>query len=291
MAQAGQAGASLASPVPPPQSPEFSIAFDGPPPPVPPAVISRDESGRVTIRAVRLTAPLRVDGRLDESVYASVPPITDFIQVEPQEGAAATEKTEVWLTFDLDNVYVSFRCWESHQERLVANEMRRDNGTLWSGNDIVSFMFDTFYDRRNSFQFVVNPIGGRQDGQVSNERQWNGDWNAIWDVQVGRFEGGWTVEVAVPFKSLRYRPGQAQIWGFNAFRTSRWKNEISFLTRIPNALGQRGLLQASLAATVVGLEAPPGSKNLEIKPYAISDLTSDRNATPKISNAVHADFG
>jgi hypothetical protein len=110
---------------------------------------------------VRLTAPLRVDGRLDESVYASVPSITDFIQVEPQEGAPATEKTEVWLTFDLDNVYVSFRCWDSHQERLVANEMRRDNGTIWSGNDNVSFMFDTFYDRRNSFQFVVNPIGGR----------------------------------------------------------------------------------------------------------------------------------
>src|SRR2546426_1755881 len=291
VAEAGQAGAPLASPVSPPPSEESPIAFDGPPPPVPPAVISRDASGGVTIRAVRLTAPLRVDGRLDESVYAGVPSITDFIQVEPQEGAAATEKTEVWLTFDRDNVYVSFRCWDSHQERLVANEMRRDNGTIWSGNGNVSFMFDTFYDRRNSFQFVVNPIGGRQDGQVTNERQWNGDWNAIWDAQVGRFEGGWTVEVAVPFKSLRYRPGQAQIWGFNAFRTSRWKNEISFLTRMPNALGQRGLLQASLAATVVGLEAPPGSKNLEIKPYAISDVTNDRNATPKISNAVSADFG
>ncbi len=293
-AQAGQAPppvGGLASPAAPARSPDLPFAFDGPPPPVPPEVVARDAAGRATIRAVRLTAPLRLDGRLDEAFYTTVRPISDFIQTEPQEGAAATEKTELWLAFDRDNVYVSFRCWESHPERLVANEMRRDNGTIWGGNDNVSFGFDTFYDRRNSFQFTVNPIGGRQDGQVTNERQWNGDWNAIWEVKVGRFEGGWTGEVAIPFKSLRYRPGQAQIWGFNAFRTNRWKNEISFITRIPNALGQRGLLQASLGATVVGLEAPSGSRNVEIKPYAISDLKSDRVATPKISNDASGDFG
>jgi len=260
-------------------------------PPVAPATISRDESGRATIRAVRLTAPLRLDGALDEAVYASVPPISDFIQVEPQEGAPATEKTEVWVTFDGNYVYVSFRCYESEPARVVANEMRRDGGNLWQGNDIVGFLFDTFYDRRNLYQFSVNPIGGRSDGQVTGERQWNGDWNPVWDVKVGRFEGGWTVEAALPFKSLRYRPGRAQIWGFNAMRVNRWKNELSFITRIPNALGMRGLNQASLAATVVGLEAPPGSRSLEIKPYAISALTTDHSATPRISNDVSGDIG
>ena len=148
-------------------------------PPVAPATISRDESGRATIRAVRLTAPLRLDGALDEAVYASVPPISDFIQVEPQEGAPATEKTEVWVTFDGNYVYVSFRCYESEPARVVANEMRRDGGNLWQGNDIVGFLFDTFYDRRNLYQFSVNPIGGRSDGQVTGERQWNGDWNPV----------------------------------------------------------------------------------------------------------------
>jgi hypothetical protein len=293
-AQAGQTAAPFASPpstIAPVASPEIPFTFDGPAPPVAPAVISRDESGRATIRAVRLTAPMRLDGVLDEAVYTSVPPISDFIQVEPQEGAGATEKTEVWVTFDGDYVYVSFRCSESEPARVVANEMRRDGGNLWQGNDVVGFMFDTFYDRRNSFQFMVNPIGGRSDGQVTNERQWNGDWNPVWDVKVGRFEGGWTVEAALPFKSLRYRPGRAQIWGFNAMRANRWKNELSFITRIPNALGQRGLNQASLAATIVGLEAPPGSRNLEIKPYAISDLTSDLSATPTVSNDVSGDIG
>ena len=263
--------------------------FDGPAPPVAPAVITRDDSGRATIRAVRVTTPLRIDGALDEPLYSSVPPISDFIQQEPREGEPATEKTEVWLAFDDENVYVSFRCWESEPGQMIANEMRRDGPNMWQGNDIVTFMFDTFYDRRNSVNFVTNALGARQDGQVTNERQWNGDWNTVWEVRAGRFEGGWTVEVAVPFKSLRYRPGRAQIWGFNAFRTNRWKNEISFVTRVPAARGQSALYQGSVEATVVGLEVPTGSRNLELKPYAISDVTTNRASG--VSNDVSGDIG
>jgi hypothetical protein len=100
-------------------------------------------------------------GALDEAIYTSVPPISDFIQVEPQEGSPATEKTEVWVSFDDDYVYVSFRCFESDPTRVVPNEMRRDGNNLWQGNDVVGFVFDTFYDRRNAFQFIVSPIGGR----------------------------------------------------------------------------------------------------------------------------------
>jgi hypothetical protein len=265
--------------------------FDGPAPPISPAVISRDDSGRATIRAVRVTTPMRLDGVLNEPLYTSVPSISDFIQQEPQEGLPATEKTEVWLAFDADNVYVSFRCWESEPDQLIANEMRRDGPNLWQGNDIVAFMFDTFLDRRNSFNFITNALGARQDGQVTNERQWNGDWNTVWDVRAGRFEGGWTAEFAIPFKSLRYQPGRAQIWGFNVFRTNRWKNEISYITRVPAARGQSGLYQGSLAATVVGLEAPSGSRNLELKPYAISGITTDRAGSPAVSNDLSGDIG
>jgi hypothetical protein len=64
----------------------------------------------------------------------------------------------------------------------------------------------------------VNAIGGRQDWQVTAERQWNSDWNPVWQVETGRFEGGWTVEVAIPFTSLRFRPGERQVWGFNRVR-------------------------------------------------------------------------
>ena len=248
-------------------------------------------AGPPTLRAIRLSAPLRIDGRLDEALYTTVAPISDFIQMEPDEGAPATERTDLWIAFDDDTFYVSFRCSESHPERVVAKEMRRDHTTLWSGDDQVSFFLDTFYDRRNGVEFTLNSIGGRMDGQTFNEQQWNGDWNTVWDSQVGRFDGGWIVEIAIPFKSLRYRPGEDQIWGFNASRTNRWKNELSFLTLVPKARGQSGLHWASLAAQLVGIAVPPGSKNLEIKPYLISNATSQPAADGRMAHDVTGDLG
>ena len=266
------------------------FSFSGPPAPPPPAVITRDDEGRATVRAVRLTAPLRVDGRLDEAIYGALPPIGDFIQQEPLEGPPATEKTEVWLLFDDEALYVSFRLWESRPDNLVANEMRRDSNNIFQ-NDHVAFLIDPFYDRRNGIEFAINPLGGRWDGQISNESAFSADWNPIWDVKVGRFDGGWTVETAIPFKSLRYRPGRAQIWGFNARRTNRTKNETSFLTRIPRAMGQTGLFRASLAATMVGLEVPQGSRNIEVKPYAVSSVQTDQTTVPRVRNDPSADIG
>ena len=284
---------------PPPQDVAEAVGPDGgltpissaPPIPIAPETISRDASGGATIRAVRLTTPLQLDGRLDEAIYTSVPPISDFIQAEPQEGATAIEKTEAWVSFDGDSIYVSFRCWESRPDRLVATDMRRDGSAIYGGDDTILFMFDTFYDRRNSVNFTINAIGGRMDGQVANESQYSGDWNPIWEVRTARFEGGWTVEAAVPFRSLRYRPGRAQIWGFNARRLSRWRNEVSYITRIPASRSGTGHQLASLAATLVGLEVPSGSRNFEIKAYAISNLTTDVNAAPPTSNVLGSDAG
>jgi len=266
------------------------FAFGGPPAPAAPAVITRDDQGHATVRATRLTTPLRVDGRLDEAVYNALPPIGDFIQQDPIEGIPATEKTEVWLLYDDRALYVTFRVWESRPEALVANEMRRDSNNIFQ-NDHVAFLIDPFYDRRNGIEFAINALGGRWDGQVSNERNASADWNPIWDVKVGRFEGGWTVETAVPFKSLRYRPGRAQIWGFNVRRLNKAKNETSYLTAIPRAMGMQGLFRASLAATMVGLEAPQGSRNIEVKPYAVSSLETDMTAAPSVRNDPSGDLG
>ncbi|HVH26678.1 MAG TPA: DUF5916 domain-containing protein [Vicinamibacterales bacterium] len=270
---------------------EIPFAYDGPPAPVAPDVVSRDAEGRVTVRAHRLEAPLKLDGALDEAIYHTVPSITDFIQVEPDEGVLATEKTEAWLAFDREYVYVAFRCWESEPERRVATEMRRDNGATWGGNDVVSVFFDTFYDRRNGIGFTINSIGGRNDGQITNERQYSSDWNPIWDFATGRFEEGWTVEIAIPFKSLRYRDGAAQIWGFNALRAVRWKNELSLITKVPAGRGMQSVQQSSMAATMVGLEVPGGASNLDVKPYATMSLKTDRNGQSKTANDLDGDIG
>ena len=246
---------------------------------------------RLEIRATRALSPMRIDGKLDEAAYAGVVPVADFIQMEPAGGQPASEKTEVWVFFDNDNVYVAMKAWESRPDLIVANEMRRDSNNIRMG-DCVGFSLDTFHDGRNAYQFEVNPLGARTDGQSANERQYNSDWNPVWDLAVGEFEGGWTVEAAIPFKSLRYQPGAAQTWGFNARRNNKWKNEIAFLARIPPAFGiGRGSFAASLFPTLTGIDAPPGSKNLEIKPYAIADLTTDRLASPAIDNDPSADAG
>src|SRR5258707_197892 len=95
------------------QDPPAIPAFQGPAPPALPATIARDTEGRMTVRAVRLDAPLEIDGRLDERIYSELEPISDFIQMEPAGGAPASERTEVWLLFDADNIYVTMRAWES----------------------------------------------------------------------------------------------------------------------------------------------------------------------------------
>ena len=246
---------------------------------------------RLEMRAISVTTPFRIDGTLDEPAYGSVQPVDQFIQMEPTAGQPASEKTEVWVFYDQQNVYVAMRAWESRPDLMVANEMRRDSNNIRMG-DCVGFSLDTFHDGRNAYQFEVNPLGARTDGQSANERQYNSDWNPVWDLAVGRFEGGWTVEAAIPFKSLRYQPGAAQVWGFNARRNNKWKNEISFLARIPAAYGiGRGSFAASLFPTLAGIDAPPGSKNLEIKPYAIADVSTDRVVSPAIENDLDGDVG
>jgi hypothetical protein len=259
------------------------ITIDGPPPPEPPATITRDDKGQVTIRAVRITESLRTDGNLEENVYRSIAPMSGFIQTNPRYGEPATEQTEVWIFFDDDNLYVSARCHDSQpEERWVANEMRRDNTGIVR-NENFSVILDTFYDRRNGFLFEITPIDGFWDSVVTNERSPGmTEWNPIWQRKSGRFPGGWTAEMAIPFKSLRYKPGATQVWGINIRRTVRWKNEESFIGRMPQNSGSV-IFQVSRAATLVGLDVPPGSKNLEIKPYGIASLTTDRRATPALS--------
>jgi hypothetical protein len=263
----------------------------GPPPPTLPETISRDDQGRATVRAVRVTTPMRVDGTLDEAIYTTVKPASGFIQMEPQAGQPATEKTEVWVFFDQANVYVTFRAWESEPDQVIVNEMRRDSANIRQG-DSVEFSFDTFRDRRNAILFEANALGGRTDLQSTNERQMNIDWNPVWTLKAGRFEGGWTIEAALPFKSIRYAPGTVQDWGFQARRSVKAKNEIAYLTKLPPSLGLgRADFSASLYANLVGMEAPPLSRTLELKPYAIADLTTDNTSTPKRAQDLSGDAG
>ena len=264
--------------------------IDGPPAPAPPATISRDAEGRATLRAVRVD-DLTIDGVLDERVYQDVPPAAGFILQEPIEGPPATEETDVWVLFDDDNFYLVVRCWNSAPEsEWIIRDMRRDSFNVVSG-EYVGVLLDTFYDRRNGYNFGINPIGGRIDMQMTNERDFNMDWNPIWELRTGRFDGGWTIEAAFPFKSLRYRPGRDQLWGFQLMRNVQWKNERSFFNPVPAARGEGAISQASLGAAIVGIEAPEDRLSFEIKPYAIADMSTDRSAAVPFSNDLNGAAG
>lgn len=262
----------------------------GPAAPLPPAVVARNERGDATIRATRLATPLRLDGQLNDEVYRLVPAVTDFIQALPREGALATERTEAWVLFDNDSLYISARCWDTADaSEWVVNEMRRD-GVQMPQNDNFAVMLDTFYDRRNGFTFYTNPLGALADFTTTDEGNLNRDWNPVWQVRTGRFEGGWTVEMQIPFKSLRYNSGTSQVWGIQLRRSIRHKNEWTYLTPVPAAVGDaRGISRISAAGSLVGLELPGASKNIELKPYAISRMTTDRPTN--VSNDLAADYG
>jgi TolB-like protein len=264
--------------------------ISGPPPPVAPETISRNTTGQATIRATRLTGTWQLDGTLDEAIYETVASFSDFVQQMPNEGAAASERTDVWVFYDDDNVYISARAWDTAEPReWVANAMRRDAFQIID-NDHFAIALDTFYDRRNGIAFMVNPIAGIFDYQITDEGNPNSDWNPIWDVRTGRFDGGWTVEMRIPFKSIRYQSGIDQIWGFQASRRVARRNEFSHVTPVAISAGP-GLFRLSAAATLVGLEAPSEGRTLEIKPYAIASSATDMTVQPTILNQGAGDFG
>lgn len=177
--------------------------------PEPPATYAKSSDGRITLRAIRLSEPLKLDGVLEEAVYREHTPITEFIQQEPNEGQPATERTEAWVLFDGESLYVAAHCHDAHPERMVVNEMRRDSQNIRL-NDSFTVVIDTFYDRRSGVFFQTNPLGALRDQEVASERENNNDWNTIWNVGARRVADGWTFEMVIPFKSLRFEAAGPQ---------------------------------------------------------------------------------
>lgn len=274
------------------QQPSMSAAerFKAPPPPEAPEVIRRGENGQATLRATRVATPLKVDGRLDEEVYRTVKSVGGFVQTIPDNGQPATQRTEAWVLFDDRFLYVSARCYDDRpQSQWLANDMRRDIAT---NQDDFGVAIDTFHDRRNGYHFYTNALARRTEQEVTNEgAQLNGDYNPVWNVRTSRFDGGWTLEMAIPFKSLRYASGRTQTWGIQMRRTIRSRNEWAFITPLPISMGNAGNMRQSTYPTLVGLETPPGGRKLEVKPYVTSSIVTDRLARTPYSNDLNGDGG
>ena len=224
-----------------------------------PATITDAERRQAT--AVRVDETIRLDGRLDEAVWRGSSE-SRFIQAEPREGQPATEETEVWVVYDESNLYVAARLHDSGEPTV--NEIRKDFGD--TNQDVFQVILDTFRDRRNGYVFQTNPEGARGDRQVANEgREINRSWDAVWRVETERIEGGWTLEMEIPFRALRFDPANDR-WGINFGRLLRRNNESSYWAPIPRAYSFNRL---SLAGDLNGLPNAAGGRDLRVKPFAL----------------------
>ena len=150
----------------------------------------------------RATSRITIDGLLDEADWLRTPPAGEILQRDPHPGEKASEKTELRLLCDDDNLYIGVSCYDSEPNRIIGTQMERDADL--SADDRIELLIDSFHDRHNAFYFSTNPPGALVDGLIIENGELNKNWNAIWYVRTRRSADGWTAEFAIPFKSIGF---------------------------------------------------------------------------------------
>src|SRR3989441_2807134 len=215
-------------------------------------------------------APL-IDGKLDDEVWTHAVVLKDFYQVQPGDNIAPSKPTEVLLGYDSKFLYIAFHCYDE-PDKVRATIPKRDN--VWN-DDYVGILFDTFNDGRKAYEFDFNPLGVQADGTWTDQ---NEDFNPdfVFESKGTLTTDGWTLEVAIPFKSLRYVAGKDKLWGAHFFRRiKRFNNELDMwmpLNRDNSSwLAQEGHLS--------GLEGISTERTLELIPSLTLSETGKRKAT------------
>jgi len=240
------------------------------------------QNGRATARAVRITVAPAIDGRLDEDVWRDAPPLTGFVQRAPDEGAPASERTEVRILTDGQALYVGAWLFDRDPGAIMAGERIRD--VALGNSDYFAIILDTYLDRQNGFVFATTPAGVEYDGQVVKEGEGGGvfqsgqsraqagsqggfnlNWDATWQVATSVDSLGWYAEFRIPFSTLRYGNAAEQTWGFNAARSIRRRNEEAFWSPIPR---QFSLYRLSLAGVLDAIQVP-ARRVATVTPYLL----------------------
>jgi hypothetical protein len=223
--------------------------------------------------ALKTAEKITIDGKLGESAWERAPVAKDFIQSEPREGQPSAELTEVRVLYDAENLYFGAHLHDSNASRVVISDLKKD----YSGDsgDNFEIVLDTFHDQRNGYIFWTNPAGAKGDSQMINEgRDTNSNWDAVWYVKTSQVDNGWIAEIAIPFKTLKFREDEIQTWGINFHRNlrSNVRNEDSFWAPLPRIYG---LNRVSLAGTLEGLEGITPGSNIRLKPYITSSYAQN----------------
>ena len=205
-----------------------------------------------SVRVVRVATPPVIDGRLDDAVWAEADVITDFHQIRPGDGTEPSERTEVYLVYGPDALYVGARMYDSDPGQIAAPTVRHGQGL--GRDDRLVVILDPFNTRRGGYRFETNSNGVRHDALYDNPDSFNSNWTVIWDTAASIFDQGWTSELEIPFKTLPFDPA-VEAWGFNFGRSIRRRGEeVVWVSR--NRSYNPGI--SGLATGITGLDQGVG---------------------------------
>jgi hypothetical protein len=225
-----------------------------------------ESTNPLVLYAVRIQGDVPViDGLLDDAAWGSAPVAGDFVQLEPDEGQPATERSEVRVLYGPDALYVAFQAWDSRPDSIAAQLTRRDQGSY---SDAVHVIVDSYFDRRTAFHFGVNPVGVKTDLYRFDDTQDDRTWDAVWDVSTRIGEDGWTAEFRIPYSQLRFGNHDNQTWGINFAREIARKQETA--TWAPIRLDDAAIV--SKFGELRGLRGLGSPTRLELRPFSLARL-------------------
>ena len=181
----------------------------------------------------RLALPINLDGILNDPAWDAVPWGGDFIQYQPKEGQAPSQSTQFKILYDDDNLYIGYRCHDNHPDSIIKRLSRRDNFP----GDWVEINIDSYHDLRTAFSFTYSVSGVRGDELISNNGNFDANWNPIWNGKSKIDSLGYTVEIKIPFSQLRFGNETDKVWGFQVTRRIFRHEERSNWQYIPQSAG------------------------------------------------------
>ena len=185
-----------------------------------------------TLAALKTPVAPKVDGRLDDVAWSTAPELTHFIQNFPTFGIGATAKTTVKVLYDDEAVYIGAYLYDD--THLIRNQLTARDAEQRQDVDYFSVFFDTYHDQQNGFQFLVTSANVQSDARLGANIKTDygeyGDktWDAVWQSSTQLQPDGWTVEMRIPYISLRFAKRDVQTWGLQLLRFTRRNNELSF---------------------------------------------------------------
>ncbi len=216
-------------------------------------------------RVTYVDTPPTVDGDLSDPVWREAQVLDRLIQKAPNYGQPATEKTEVRIVYDSTALYIGVYCYDSDPAGIVRNVLRFRDDSVWTKDDVVRIILDTFHDHRRAYVFSINALGTKQDSQVDNEK-WHSDWDEVWDVRTQLQEDGWSAELYIPFRILRFPSGGDGVWGFNVMRDIQRKNEGAYWAPVPPGIS---FTRAAYHGHLEGFSTIEPELNLQVIPYGL----------------------